>query len=79
MKIAFLESHLTFINLGGGSLVEMFIEGLLKFNKLPSYLYQSDGIKLRMPLWSKAMCYPDSDIFVNEIKKVLLYEGDNKK
>ena len=70
-KIAYIESHLTFIFRGGGSLVEMLIEGLLRFNNLPSYLYPENQVP-KIPLWSKAFCYPDSDEFVKEMKKDLL-------
>lgn len=67
-KIAFAESHMTDILRGGGSFVEMLVDGLLLAIGLPRYSTQSD----RKSLWGTAMCYSGSDEYVEQWSPRLL-------
>ncbi|MDP0562444.1 MAG: hypothetical protein QS721_09025 [Candidatus Endonucleobacter sp. (ex Gigantidas childressi)] len=68
-KIAFTESHLTLIERGGGSFVEMLVDGLLLAIGLSSYLIQVD----RESLWGSAMCYHSSNEYIEAWMPRLLH------
>lgn len=73
-KILFLESHLTFIRRGGGSVPEMDGQGLLSEASIDASLYKIDDLNV----WSHSMCFPDSEKYADFVVDKILKQCNSR-